>query len=100
MEALMIGKSWFWTAVVYGFGALALGMILAFREPLRRFFGEVKVELSKCTWPVDPDQKGFRRYKVLFDSTVVVCVCTILLGGYITGFDYLIGKLIGLLVSF
>ena len=38
----------------------------------RKFISEVRVELAKAQWPWDPNEKGFRRYKELNDSTVVV----------------------------
>jgi len=41
---------------------------------IKNFFGEVKVELQKCSWPWDPKEKGFRRYKELMDSTLVVVI--------------------------
>jgi len=65
-----------------------------------KFMHEVRTELGKCSWPWDPEQTGLRKYKQLIDSTVVVIVSTILLAGYITGFDYLIGNLVGFLVNF
>ena len=54
------------------------------------FLGEVKVELLKCSWPWDPKEKGFRRYKELFDSTVVVIMAMLLLGGYVALFDFIL----------
>ncbi|PYK10778.1 MAG: preprotein translocase subunit SecE, partial [Verrucomicrobia bacterium] len=48
---------------------------------IKNFLGEVKVELQKASWPWDPKEKGFRRYKELSDSTVVVVISMILLGG-------------------
>ena len=41
---------------------------------VKSFFSEVKVELQKCSWPWDPKEKGFRRYKELVDSTIVVTI--------------------------
>ena len=32
---------------------------------IKNFFGEVKIELQKASWPWDPKEKGFRRYKEL-----------------------------------
>jgi preprotein translocase subunit SecE len=58
------------------------------------------VELRKCTWPWDPEQTGLRKYKLLIDSTVVVCVTTLLLAAYITGFDFFINKLVGWMITF
>jgi preprotein translocase subunit SecE len=54
---------------------------------VKNFFGEVKVELQKASWPWDPKEKGFRRYKELRDSTLVVIIARLLLGGYVALFD-------------
>lgn len=50
---------------------------------IRKFTTEVRTELGKAQWPWDSNEKGFRRYKELTDSTVVVFVAMIILGGYI-----------------
>jgi preprotein translocase subunit SecE len=55
---------------------------------IRKFTSEVRVELGKAQWPWDPNEKGFRRYKELTDSTVVVLVAMTILGGYIAFFDF------------
>ncbi len=57
---------------------------------VKSFFSEVKVELQKASWPWDPKEKGFRRYKELTDSTVVVIVAMMLLGGYVALFDFVL----------
>ena len=57
---------------------------------VKNFFSEVKVELQKASWPWDPKEKGFRRYKELTDSTVVVIVAMLLLGGYVALFDFVL----------
>src|SRR5215475_5277572 len=54
---------------------------------IKNFFSEVRIELQKCSWPWDPKEKGFRRYKELSDSTVVVLIAMLLLGGYVALFD-------------
>ena len=56
----------------------------------KTFFNEVKVELQKASWPWDPKERGFRRYKELSDSTVVVIVAMLLLGGFVSLFDFLL----------
>jgi preprotein translocase subunit SecE len=56
----------------------------------RNFFSEVKVELQKASWPWDPKEKGFRRYKELVDSTLVVIIAMLLLGGYVALFDFVL----------
>jgi preprotein translocase subunit SecE len=77
-----------WAFGVDGFGvaspnAIAMGKI-------RNFFTEVKVELQKASWPWDPKERGFRRYKELVDSTLVVIIAMLLLGGYVALFDFVL----------
>ena len=57
---------------------------------VKNFFSEVKVELQKASWPWDPKEKGFRRYKELTDSTLVVVIAMLLLGGYVALFDFVL----------
>jgi len=57
---------------------------------IKNFFGEVKVELQKASWPWDPKEKGFRKYKELFDSAGVVIISMLLLGGYVSLFDFIL----------
>ena len=56
----------------------------------RIFFNEVKVELQKASWPWDPKERGFRKYKELTDSTLVVIIAMLLLGGYVSLFDFVL----------
>jgi preprotein translocase subunit SecE len=56
----------------------------------KNFFNEVKVELQKASWPWDPKEKGIRRYKELVDSTLVVIIAMVLLGGYVALFDFVL----------
>ena len=64
---------------------------------IRKFTSEVRVELGKAQWPWDLNEKGFRRYKELTDSTVVVFVAMVLLGGYIAFFDFILINVVGFL---
>jgi preprotein translocase subunit SecE len=64
---------------------------------LKTFLAEVRVELGKATWPWDPKEKGFRRYKELADSTVVVIVAMLIVGGYIAFFDFILVNVVGAL---
>jgi len=57
---------------------------------VRSFFGEVRAELGKAQWPWDPNEKGFKRYKELYDSTMVVLIAMVILGGYIAFFDFIL----------
>lgn len=56
----------------------------------KNFLNEVKVELQKASWPWDPKEKGIRRYKELTDSTLVVIIAMLLLGGYVALFDFVL----------
>jgi len=56
----------------------------------KNFFNEVRVELQKASWPWDPKEKGFRKYKELTDSTLVVVIAMLLLGGYVALFDFVL----------
>lgn len=56
----------------------------------KNFFSEVKVEMQKASWPWDPKEKGLRKYKELFDSTLVVVIAMLLLGGYVAFFDFVL----------
>ena len=56
---------------------------------ISKFVGEVKAELRKASWPWDPDPKvkGFKKYKELIDSTLVILVAMILLATYVALWD-------------
>ncbi|MBA3882430.1 MAG: preprotein translocase subunit SecE [Chthoniobacterales bacterium] len=58
------------------------------------FLNEVKVELQKASWPWEPKEKGIRRYKELTDSTLVVIIAMVLLGGYVALFDFILVNVI------
>jgi len=63
----------------------------------KNFFSEVKVELMKASWPWDPKEKGMKRYKELVDSTLNVIISTLLMGGYVAGWDFLLNIVLGFL---
>ena len=58
---------------------------------ISNFLGEVKGELRKASWPweSDPKIKGFRKYKELIDSTIVVLIAMILLAGFVQLWDFI-----------
>jgi preprotein translocase subunit SecE len=66
------------------------------------FLGEVKGELRKATWPweSDPKIKGFKKYKELIDSTVVVLIAMLLLAGFVSLWDFLLTNVITFITSF
>jgi preprotein translocase subunit SecE len=56
----------------------------------KNFFAEVRAELQKASWPWESKDKGIRRYKELTDSTLVVIIAMLLLGGYVALFDFVL----------
>ena len=60
----------------------------------KTFFSEVRLELQKASWPWDPKEKGMKRYKELTDSTLVVIIAMLLLGGYVSLFDFILVNVI------
>ena len=58
-------------------------------KKISTFIGEVKTELRKAAWPWDPDPKvkGFKKYKELIDSTLVILVAMVLLAAYVALWD-------------
>lgn len=63
---------------------------------ISQYIAEVKGELKKCSWPweSDPKVKGFRKYRELWGSTLVVLIAMILLGAYVAFFDYVLTKVV------
>lgn len=63
---------------------------------ISQYIAEVKGELKKCSWPweSDPKVKGFRKYRELWGSTLVVLVAMTLLGAYVAFFDYILTKVV------
>jgi preprotein translocase subunit SecE len=89
----------FWYILYIVTGALFVYYLLRYRVTIFKFVGEVKVELDKCSWPWDPNQTGFKKYKELIESTVVVIISVVLLGGFVTSCDWLLNHLAGFLTG-
>ena len=66
------------------------------------FLGEVKGELRKASWPreSDPKIKGFKKYKGLIDSTIVVLIAMILCAGFVQLWDFLHTLIVGFFTNF
>jgi preprotein translocase subunit SecE len=79
--------------------AVAVGALLIYRITVLKFVGEVKVELDKCSWPWDPNQTGFKKYKELLESTIVVIISVVLLAGFVTSSDWILTHLVGALTG-
>ncbi|MFI3243729.1 MAG: preprotein translocase subunit SecE [Akkermansia sp.] len=59
---------------------------------MSQYISSVKAELKKCSWPWenDPKIKGFKKYRELSGSTLVVLIAMILLGAYVAFFDLIL----------
>ena len=66
---------------------------------IRSFFSEVGLELKKTTWPWNPKETGFKKFKELTDSTVIVIVAIIFLGAFVAFWDFIMSGVMGLLVG-
>ena len=65
---------------------------------IKQFISEVRVELFKASWPWEPKEKGYKKYKELIDSTFIVLIAMLLLSGYISFWDIILNKLVSVLV--
>ena len=66
---------------------------------IKTFFFEVKTELLKASWPWDPKERGFKKYKELTDSTLVVVIAMLLLSGYISFWDFILVNVVSALTK-
>jgi len=64
---------------------------------ISRYIKEVRAELHKAQWPWNPEEHGFKRYKELWNSSVIVIVAMLLVGGYIAFFDFITVNVVGFL---
>lgn len=69
-------------------------MSLVVAKP-KNFVNEVKVELMKASWPWDPKEHGFKKYKELTDSTLIVVIAVLLMSGYVAFWDFLLVTIVG-----
>ena len=69
----------------------------AVTKKTRNFVREVTTELSKASWPWDNKERGVKKYKELTDSTVVVTIAMLLLGGFVAFWDLILSSVFGLL---
>ena len=88
-----------WNTIFAVVALLCLYYFLRHRVSILKFVGEVKVELDKCSWPWDPNLSGFKKYKELIESTVVVILSVILLAGFVTSSDWILTHLVGALTG-
>ena len=80
--------------ILVGAGA-AIYLTAVHHAQIRTFVSEVKVELKKASWPWDPKEKGVKKYKELIDSTLMVVIAMLLMGGYVAFWDFLLVNIVG-----
>lgn len=71
-----------------------------FKGGIRQYFADVGMELRKTTWPWDPKEKGVRKYKELIDSTLVVFVAIVLLGAFVSFWDFIMVNVMQAITKF
>ncbi len=66
---------------------------------IRKFFSDVGLELKKTSWPWDSKESGFKKFKELSDSTVVVIVAIVLLGAWVAFWDFIMAYVMGVVTN-
>jgi len=98
LDTVKIG-GWGTTAVVWAAIIAAVVSVIRYRAQIRIFVHEVSNELAKASWPWDVKEKGFKRYKELVDSTMVVVIAMLLLSGYVAFWDFILVNVVGKLTG-
>lgn len=90
LEHFKIGGSWISSGILYALLAIVLVAVVLKWAALTAFISEVKGELRKASWPWESDAKikGFKKYKELIDSTIVVLIAMILLAAFVQVWDF------------
>ena len=99
LEHFNFTGSWLTTAFVAVLVVAVVGLLIRHHAQIRQFTSEVRAELLKASWPWDPKEKGFKRYKELIDSTLVVIIAMLLLSGYIAFLDFILLNVVGALTG-
>lgn len=101
LEYLKIDNSWVTSGIIYGLLIIAIALVVRNLAKVSSFVGEVKGELRKASWPwdQDPKAKGFKKYKELIDSTIVVLIAVILLAGFVQFWDFVQVLIVGFLTE-
>ena len=101
LDLIKIGDSWITTGIVYAVLLLLGFVIIRNFAKISSFIGEVKGELRKASWPwdSDPKAKGFKKYKELIDSTIVVLIAVILLAAFVQFWDFVQVLIVGFLTD-
>ena len=60
-----------------------------------------KRQLKKTTWPweSDPKVKGFKKFRELWGSTLVVLIAMVFLGAFVASFDIFLHSVVNYLIQ-
>ena len=61
-----------------------------FFKRIALFYGEVRTEMKKVTWPTHPE---------LYGATVVVIIVTLAIPAVLGGFDWILGKVLNIVMG-
>ncbi len=64
---------------------------------IKCYLAEVRAELAKAQWPWSNEEHGLKRFKELWNSSLIVIIAMMLIGGYISFFDFITINVIGFL---
>ena len=64
---------------------------------ITQYLSEVRTALQKVNWPWDLQERGFKRFRELSDSTIVILVATVLLGGFVAFWDFVMQGVVRIL---
>ncbi len=66
-------------------------------KKINNYIQEVQTELQKAQWPWSNEESGLKRFRELWSSSLVVIIAMLLMGGYISFFDFITINIIGFL---
>lgn len=66
-------------------------------KKIKSYISEVQVELTKAQWPWSNEEHGLKRFRELWNSSLVVIIAMLLIGGYIAFFDFVTINVVGFL---
>ena len=66
-------------------------------QKIKKYLVEVQAELAKAQWPWTNDEHGLKRFRELWNSSLIVIIAMMLVGGYISFFDFITINVIGFL---
>jgi preprotein translocase subunit SecE len=99
MFELFIRANWVAIVLVAIAAVLVISILSRYGSTIRTFGQEVRTELVKASWPWDPKEKGFKKYKELSDSTMIVVIAMLLMAGYISFWDFALNLIVGALTK-